>query len=112
MLAVLAIAVTAVQPAQGDDTTAPPAGTTVVKKRMFSLRRLPNYYGKVATEEQKEKIHKIQEEYQPKIDELHKQLEALTKERDEKVAAVLRGCESFVFKKTFLPVVCLMSYTV
>lgn len=87
LLIVLAVAVTAVQPVQGDDATAP-AKTPVVKKRVFG-RRLPSNYSKVVNEEQKEKIHKIQEEYQPKIDELQKQLDAVKKERDAKIAGVL-----------------------
>jgi len=87
-LAVLAIAVATGQSAQGDDTTAPPA-KTVIRARLFRARLLPPYYSKVVNEEQKVKIHKIEEEYQPKIDALKSQLDALQKERDEKIAAVL-----------------------
>jgi Spy/CpxP family protein refolding chaperone len=53
-------------------------------------------YEQVATPEQREKITKIEDEYKPKIAELHSQikdlkakLQAMEKERDEKVAAVL-----------------------
>ena len=52
-------------------------------------RRLPPHYAKVVDEKQREEIYKIQEEYQPKIDALQKQLDALKKERDDKIAAVL-----------------------
>jgi Skp family chaperone for outer membrane proteins len=58
--------------------------------------RLPPYYAKVVTPEQREQINKIQEEYQPKITdlkaqiaELKEKLQAVEKERDEKIAAVL-----------------------
>lgn len=57
---------------------------------------LPPYYAKVVTPEQREQIAKIQEEYQPKITDLQAQiaelkdkLQAVEKERDEKIAAVL-----------------------
>ena len=52
--------------------------------------RVPAYYAKVKlTPEQREKILAVQAEYAAKIDPLRKQLEALTKERDAKIAAVL-----------------------
>ncbi|HUT14160.1 MAG TPA: hypothetical protein VMY42_26985 [Thermoguttaceae bacterium] len=51
--------------------------------------RLPNYYPSVVDEKQREAIYKIQEEYAARIDALEAQLAALTKERNEKVAAVL-----------------------
>jgi hypothetical protein len=52
-------------------------------------RRLPPYYAQVVNEKQRAEISKIQEEYQPKIEALQDQLEAMKKERDEKVSAVL-----------------------
>jgi hypothetical protein len=51
--------------------------------------RLPNYYTEVVTEKQREEIYKIQEEYKPKIDAAKAQREALTKEQNEKISAVL-----------------------
>jgi hypothetical protein len=64
---------------------------SVPVKRAFGRkgRRLPAHYSQVVNEQQRENIYKIQEEYQPKIEALQKQLEALKKERDEKIAAVL-----------------------
>ncbi len=53
------------------------------------MRRLPPFLAKVVTDEQREKIHEIQEQYEPKIKELEEQLAALRKERDEKISAVL-----------------------
>jgi hypothetical protein len=64
-------------------------GTPVKKPVGKSYRRLPAYYGSVVNEKQRENIYKIQEEYQPKIELLKKQLDALKKERDEKISAVL-----------------------
>ncbi len=51
--------------------------------------RLPAYYGEVVDQKQRDAIYAIQAEYAPKIDALKAQLDALEKERDEKVAAVL-----------------------
>lgn len=51
--------------------------------------RLPAYYTKVVTEQQRDQIYAIQEEYNPKIQSLESQLRELRKERDDKVEAVL-----------------------
>ncbi len=51
--------------------------------------RLPPYYSKVVDETQRGAIYKIDEEYAPKLKDLHSQLDALTAERDKKVRAVL-----------------------
>jgi Spy/CpxP family protein refolding chaperone len=65
-------------------------GSVPVKKMLGRKgRRLPAHYAQVVDEQQREKIYKIQEEYQPKIEALQKQLEALKKERDEKISALL-----------------------
>jgi uncharacterized membrane protein YhiD involved in acid resistance len=60
-------------------------------KRMLGRkgRRLPPYYAQVVNEKQREEISKIQDEYQPKIEALQNQLNALKKERNEKISAVL-----------------------
>jgi len=60
-----------------------------VEKTKEFRGRLPNYYRFVVDEKQRETIYTIQEEYVGRIDALKAQLAALTKERDEKVAAVL-----------------------
>jgi hypothetical protein len=59
----------------------------VIKK--IRKGRLPNHYGDVVTEKQRDDIYKIQEEYKPKIDVLKGQLAALTKEMNDKISAVL-----------------------
>lgn len=51
--------------------------------------RLPAYYGQVVTEQQRQKIYDIQEDYRPKLEALETQRKALLKERDEKITAVL-----------------------
>lgn len=51
--------------------------------------RLPPYFSAVVTPELREKIYAIQAEYDPKISQLRKELEALTKARDEKIYALL-----------------------
>jgi Spy/CpxP family protein refolding chaperone len=69
----------------------PVLGADAPVKKMLSKRsrRLPANYAPVVTEEQREKIFKIQEEYQAKIAPLETQLKELRKERDDKIAAVL-----------------------
>jgi Spy/CpxP family protein refolding chaperone len=47
------------------------------------------YYGKVVTEEQRQKIYDIQRKYFPQIRALQKQLEALIAKRDAEIEAVL-----------------------
>jgi len=67
-----------------------PGKGSAAKKADKSSGRVPAYYAKVKiTAEQREKILSIQEEFAAKIDPLRKQLDALTKERDAKMAAVL-----------------------
>jgi hypothetical protein len=51
--------------------------------------RLPTYYTKVIDKEQRAKILAIQDEYAAKIEAIQRQLKDLTKERDDKIAAVL-----------------------
>jgi Spy/CpxP family protein refolding chaperone len=51
--------------------------------------RLPAYFSDVVTEEQRDKIYAIQKECEPRINELKRDLEALTKARDEKINALL-----------------------
>jgi hypothetical protein len=63
--------------------------TVRVVKKTRGRGRLPNYYANVVTEQQKDEIYKIQEEYKPKIDAAKAQLDALKKELNEKISAVL-----------------------
>jgi hypothetical protein len=65
-------------------------GKAAVKKESGRKgRRLPAHYGQVVSEKQREEIYRIEEEYQPKIESLQKQLDALKKERNEKISALL-----------------------
>jgi transketolase len=76
--------------AQDPAASGRPAKGAAAKRGEKSSGRLPAYYGKVkVTPEQREKILAIQKEYAAKIDPLRKQLDALTKERDAKMEAVL-----------------------
>ena len=85
MLMSLAVVFCAVeQPALGAE------GKATLKKVLGRKgRRLPAHYAQVVNEKQREEIYKIEDEYQPKIEALQKQLDALRKERDEKISAVL-----------------------
>jgi hypothetical protein len=51
--------------------------------------RLPRYYAQVVNPEQRVEIYLIQDSYHDRIADLKAQLEALTSERDKKIAAVL-----------------------
>lgn len=84
LLMALCVCWSAPQPsAQGAETAA--------KKGLAGkLRgRLPDHYPQVVTPEQREAIYKIQAEYQPRIQALKDQLQALQQEQKEKIAAVL-----------------------
>lgn len=88
IFASLAVAIgMAGQPALGQDAKAPVR--KAISKKVKAARHLPSYYAKVVTDEQREAINKIQEEYQPKIEALQKQLAELKKEKEDKIAAVL-----------------------
>jgi hypothetical protein len=78
-------------PTVGEDkaAAAKPAAAKEAKEANKPRGRLPNFYRDVVDQKQRETIYKIQEEYGPKIADLRAQLEALTKQRDEKIAAVL-----------------------
>ena len=62
-------------------------GGRIIKK--IRSNRLPNHYAEVVTDQQREEIYKIQDEYQPKIDALKAQLDALNKEKNDKISGVL-----------------------
>jgi Spy/CpxP family protein refolding chaperone len=51
--------------------------------------RLPKFYDHIVSDEQRQKIYAIQQEYGPKIDALKAQLAELVKQQDEKIGAVL-----------------------
>ncbi len=88
IFASLAVAIGMVgQPVLGQDAKTPVR--KAISKKVKANRHLPSYYAKVVTDEQREKINKIQEEYQPKVEALQKQLDELKKEQEEKISAVL-----------------------
>jgi len=78
-------------PAQDSEAPAKaaPAKPAPAEEAQEFKGRLPAYYGKVVDEKQRQAIYDIQEEYHPRIAALKAQLEALMKERDEKIEAVL-----------------------
>jgi hypothetical protein len=80
----LAVAFTgAEQPIRAAEASVP------AKKALRRRGRLPPHYAKVVNEKQREEIYRIEEEYQPKIEALQKQLNSLKKERDGKISALL-----------------------
>jgi cell division protein ZapA (FtsZ GTPase activity inhibitor) len=82
-----------VQPSSSETT--PPAATPdekPVKPKKAKRRRddhLPLYYKGVVTDEQKDKIYSILDDYNPKLKALTNQLKTLTAERDAKLDALL-----------------------
>jgi hypothetical protein len=51
--------------------------------------RLPNYYGRVATDEQKPKLREVAEKYAPRIQKKREELQALVAERDAALDEIL-----------------------
>jgi len=68
---------------------AKPAAGAPAKARAKPRGRLPAFYGRVVSGDQKDKIYAIQQSYEPKIADLQAQLKALTDKRDAEIAAVL-----------------------
>jgi hypothetical protein len=66
-----------------------PAKAAAPAKAKRPSGRLPRYYNDVVTKEQREKILAIQQDYGAKIDPLRRQIEQLTRERDEKIERLL-----------------------
>jgi hypothetical protein len=90
----LAYLVTLISLAMVVTTVQPPVlgaeGKALAKKASGRKgHRLPAHYGQVVNEKQRGEIYKIEDEYQPKIEVLQKQLDALKKERDAKISALL-----------------------
>jgi Spy/CpxP family protein refolding chaperone len=80
----MAIALTAAGPYSTWGADAP------VKKALAKRRgRLPAHYAAVVTEQQRDQIFKIEDDYRPKIEALSAQLNTLKKEQSDKIAAVL-----------------------
>lgn len=71
--------------AEAETTKAAPAAAEAKGPR----GRLPAYYAEVVDEKQRTAIYAIQQEYAERIKQLRLQLDAVTKERDQKIAAVL-----------------------
>jgi hypothetical protein len=88
-LALLAVAwAGAGHPVAGQDSEQDAKPAAAQKAKKFR-GRLPAHFGRVVSQQQRQAIYKIQEEYWPKISALKEQLAALTNERDEKVRALL-----------------------
>lgn len=67
-----------------------PAAEAQPPRRTFEMRgMLPFGYKDFVTQDQKEEIYKIQEEYRVKFEELQNQMIELRKEMDQKIDAVL-----------------------
>lgn len=65
------------------------AEETPDKPRANPRGRLPAYYAKVVTAQQKEQVYSIQAQFEPKINALEAQIAALERERDEAIRGLL-----------------------
>lgn len=92
-LTCLAILFSAIDSNRAQDADTPAgaeaASESAAEKPKKARGRLPNYYRLVVDQKQREAIYTIQQEYAEKIATLKAQLNAMTKERNEKVAALL-----------------------
>jgi len=61
--------------------------------------RLPPYFSAIVTPEQKQDIYKIQGEYSPKLHDLQAQIDQLTKQRDDKILALLNADQKAKLEK-------------
>jgi len=89
VLASLAIVVSGFSGPAAAQDEAPPVKAAAAKKAKKPRGRLPNYYRSVVSEEQRVKIYEIQARYRDQIAALKAQIEALTKEQNDKITAVL-----------------------
>lgn len=65
-----------------------------------SKGRLPNHFGKLnLSDEQRDKIYKIQASYKSEIDSLKKQLAELNKKKDAEIATVLEPSQKSILDK-------------
>jgi Skp family chaperone for outer membrane proteins len=64
-------------------------GDAPATKSRIRRFRLPAHYANIVTPEQREKIEKIHEEYDPKIEAAQAQLDAMRKELRDKISALL-----------------------
>ncbi|HWB13304.1 MAG TPA: hypothetical protein VG826_29025 [Pirellulales bacterium] len=69
------------------------------KPRAKPRGRLPAYYSKVVDGQQREKIYKIQQQYESKIAALKAELQALQEKVDAEVEAVLTAEQQSMVKK-------------
>ncbi len=76
--------------ATSEQETLPPGAERTSSGKIVYRGRLPNNWGKLGVlYEQKQKIYKVQAEYNHKINELEKQIEQLRSERDSAMRAAL-----------------------
>jgi hypothetical protein len=76
------------QPSSAESTPADkPARAKKIKRHRGE--QLPLYYKGVVTDDQKQQVYSIQDEYKPKLDALREQLKSLTAERDAKLDVLL-----------------------
>lgn len=70
-------------------STAPKTAASADTGKTKLKGRLPAYYSKLVDTDQKQKIYEIDANFDPKIKDLKKQMEALIAQRDEQIKAVL-----------------------
>ncbi|MCA9007262.1 MAG: hypothetical protein KDA70_18470 [Planctomycetaceae bacterium] len=88
-------------PAQKKETTKSEATAKENKPdAKKSKGRLPNHFGKLnLSDEQRDKIYKIQASYKSEIDSLKKQLAELNKKKDAEIVTVLEPSQKSILDK-------------
>ncbi|WP_417383042.1 hypothetical protein [Gimesia sp.] len=88
-------------PAQKKETTKSEATAKETKPAAKKSKgRLPNHYGKLnLSDEQRDKIYKIQASYKSEIDSLKKQLAELNKKKDAEIVTVLEPSQKSILDK-------------
>lgn len=82
---------------QPQDPAPPAAEQKATKKKPRG--RLPAYFAKVVTQQQREDIYEIQARYNAQIEELQKQIDELVAKRDQEVEGVLSAEQLAEVKK-------------
>jgi Spy/CpxP family protein refolding chaperone len=89
LLAALALLPLSSPPVEAQERPAAVADEPAMPPTRRPLRRLPTYFARVVTTQQREKIYELQAQYQEQLDALLDQVRKLEQERDKEVFQVL-----------------------
>ena len=89
LLAAVILGTPVTQAARAQDRTASEEGETAAPQPQRPRGRLPTYFARVVTAQQREKIYDLQSQYQEQLDTLLAQVRKLEQQRDMEVFDVL-----------------------